>query len=128
MDKRDGWLKNLKVGDKVVVERSRFPRGFDVLSVRRITPTGKIVVDDGSSGGCTYDHRGVRRADSWTWFTLSQWTPELQAKINHEGKVNVVMALVDMGKLSKVKLMERDNAQLDEILALLEPLKKDEGE
>lgn len=48
-DKRTGWLKELKVGDYVFVFTSGM-RGMILAKVEKITPTGRIVVDNTQFG------------------------------------------------------------------------------
>lgn len=44
MDKREGWLRNLTVGDKVTVSRISDDEE-SIHEVQRVTPTGRIVVN-----------------------------------------------------------------------------------
>lgn len=71
MDKE--WLKNLKVGDKVLVNDNY---GKTLCKVQRITPTGRIVVD-----GVQFIN-GVHRYSDWLINTLEQATDEAIIKYN----------------------------------------------
>ena len=54
-DKRDGWLLGLKVGDEVGLSCRRSVCGFySIVRVKRITPSGRITTEDGT----TFNHNG----------------------------------------------------------------------
>jgi len=71
-DKREGWLRNLKVGDTVVVniggERS-------VRKVEKVTPTGKMDV-----GGRRYEPDGWNRSGV-LWASLREPTDQALARV-----------------------------------------------
>jgi len=53
-DKREGWLRKLKVGDEVAII-SHF-REYSINRIAKITPTGRITV-----GNTTFDYNGSER-------------------------------------------------------------------
>lgn len=63
-DKRVGWLRELKPGDNV------FVHDCDLRKVKRITPTGRIVVE-----GTTYSHDGFA-SSGWRLDKLLEATEE----------------------------------------------------
>jgi hypothetical protein len=73
-DKRHGWLRELKVGDKVIIVFNR--GGNSVKTVSKITPTGRINVDN-----YTFDYYGNGIGDSYYHKHLLEWRQELEDKI-----------------------------------------------
>jgi hypothetical protein len=73
-------LQNLKPGDTVIVS-SRY--NTTITTVKRITPTGRIVVANGM-GEMTFKRSGylVGKTERSTT-TLSAWTLEYEARINN---------------------------------------------
>ncbi len=69
-DRRTGWLRDLKPGDKVIVSRSDTHRTEVVRLVEKVTPTGRLTV-----GGMQFDARGYRKISTWHSDLLSPWTP-----------------------------------------------------
>ena len=85
-DKRKGWLKELKVGDYVLVKNNNFGWGEKELVLRtvsKITPTGKMIV-----GGITFKSDGGMQTNNiYNQTYLLQATEELIDKmINQEAK------------------------------------------
>jgi hypothetical protein len=73
-DKRHGWLRELKVEDKVII---RFNRGTDtVRRVSKITPTGRINVDD-----YNFDCFGDSIEDSYYHKHLIEWSQESEDRL-----------------------------------------------
>ena len=69
-DKREGWLKDLKVGDKVLVERGRMCSVEEDV-IAKITPTGRMTTEKAG----TYDHRGNRYPyQRYYYARLREWT------------------------------------------------------
>jgi hypothetical protein len=58
-DKREGWLRALKVGDKVIVNTGGHYGKKYVKYVSKITPTGRIIVD-----ATQYNERGWERTSN----------------------------------------------------------------
>lgn len=80
------WVKNLKIGDKVVVER----RGLHSLQridiVKNITPTGLINVS-----GTLYRADGSSRGNDWTSEQLLECTKEVELEINKKKVIRKVL-------------------------------------
>lgn len=73
----DEWIKNLKVGDKVIVS-GRFNLDF-VDQVVKILPSGNI-----KTSKSLFKPNGFERSsDRWNTNNISQYTEEKQNKINH---------------------------------------------
>lgn len=62
------WLEKLKVGDKVFVNSGS---SRTLTTVQRITPTGRIVVNNTQFIG------GVNRSNMWNIMTLEETTERL---------------------------------------------------
>lgn len=60
IDLREGWLSELSVGDKVVVSSHSTAKDDRVDFVRRITPSGRIVV-----GRVQYEPNGRVNIGAW---------------------------------------------------------------
>jgi hypothetical protein len=73
------WLQNLKAGDKVIVQYHDASGPEVVQTVKRITPTGKIVV--GSFSLTTFNSNGRHRIGKWYSDRLHQYTPEREEEI-----------------------------------------------
>jgi len=59
-DKREGWLREVKVGDKIAVEYGQYGTGnYRIDKVDKITPTGRIVIENR-----TYDPEGQEMGKS----------------------------------------------------------------
>lgn len=97
-DKRRGWLRGLKVGDRVIIERKHNWRNlynFDTIAtVKRVTPTGRITatvktcVSDGliKSTDFKFDQWGVEISDVWNRHYLREYTEEKLKEINTQKK------------------------------------------
>lgn len=76
-DKRKGWLKELKEGDKIIVNSNY--RVF-ITVVDKITPTGRIKV-----GNTQYDYTGWEiTSDSWHRNSLEQWSQKKEDRIKRQ--------------------------------------------
>jgi hypothetical protein len=74
MKKDFEWLKILKVGDEVAIDISNnwISNAYKVCKVEKITPSGRIKLDDGSQ----YQPSGRKIGDSYS-YPLRQITPEI---------------------------------------------------
>lgn len=81
------FIKNLKVGDKVIIVTSRYgEKTMEVGYVDKITPKrGDIVV-----GTKRFDKSGYSTGDSWFISYITQPTNELIIEINKKRCVNAV--------------------------------------
>lgn len=78
------WVKNLNVGDKVYINKSRFGlTELELATVKKITPNGYIRTNDDS-----LFRDGYYRIDSWTHWILVQWTQEIEDKLKAEAHFN----------------------------------------
>lgn len=79
-DKREGWLRDLKVGDKVLVRAGRYMQG----TVMGITATGMIDVYAGERNAVRYNAHGIHRTgDKWNG-TIMLYAYEGDAKAEYE--------------------------------------------
>lgn len=107
-DKRRGWLRELKAGDKVFIS-SRYRSA--IKTIDKITLTGRIAI-----GNTKYDSTGYEiGGDTWSRESLSEWNQEeeddLLQKIKFEKMCN---------KLSDVKWHECDYNLVEKAYALLD--------
>lgn len=73
-DKRTGWLKELKVGDKVII---RYTHGESITKILKITPTGRI-----TTKYRTFDYIGKETSGSrWNKSRLSEWSQEKENEL-----------------------------------------------
>lgn len=105
-DQRKGWLKDLKVGDQVLVEESRGALGaFKMLAtVRGITPTGRINV-----GKYQFPPTGSVYKDR-RWTKLEQATNETVEKFHEEQRKAEYIRAINKGIDDKMiqKMSESD--------------------
>lgn len=76
-DKREGWLKNLKVGDEVAVDV--WMGDVYVTRVVHITPTGKIDIPSGGPQPVRFSAQG-RTGDAFRRRSLMPVTDEIRRK------------------------------------------------
>ena len=105
-DQRKGWLKDLKVGDQVLVEESRGVFGvFKILAtVRGITPTGRINV-----GKYQFPPTGSVYKDR-RWTKLEQATDKTVEKFHEEQRKAEYIRAINKGIDDKMiqKMSESD--------------------
>lgn len=81
------WKLNVKVGDKVAVERGRHYEKFDI--VKRITPTGIIKLEKLDT--YTFSPQGRERNSStdtfYSRYQIRELTPELEVKLTRQFNV-----------------------------------------
>lgn len=99
------WLKELKEGDKVFV-RSR--SGTTLETVQKITPTGRVVVNNTQFIG------GTNKSNMWNIFVLEEATEEKIKKYEIRGFIRRVF-----NELKLKKSMTYEQAKkINEILEL----------
>jgi hypothetical protein len=86
-DKREGWLRDIKVGDDVIVSSWR---SLSTGKVAKVTPTGKIDVD-----GTRYSHYG-RSQEKWSSSRLVQKTGENVRELNRQRAVRYIRSNEDL--------------------------------
>ena len=102
------WIKDLKVGDKVIIHNSR---GYIpmIKTVERITPTGRIVV---SGTNFKKDGWQMNTGNSWSRQHLEQWTEERELDIRKKIFIGKVLS-----KINDLDTLTYDQAYLiNEIL------------
>jgi hypothetical protein len=112
-DKQTGWLANLKVGDKVIIDGMH---RATIHLVEKVTPIGRIVVD-----GTQYDDRGTHRYDTWNYSHLREATPDAVEKVMEdnqrdklENNIRNKFHTLIINKLSTVQLIHL-SAAIDEV-------------
>jgi hypothetical protein len=71
------WIKYLKKGDKVYIDRGQFGMAqLDLTTVKKITQKGHVRTD-----ADTLFRDGNYRIDPWTHWYLVQWTQELEDEL-----------------------------------------------
>lgn len=80
------WLKNLKVGDKVIVSCRM---GDVIRTVEKITPAGNIKVN-----GTLFNSNGLERGgDTWNMTYLHEATPEAVQKVTNK---NIIQKAINL--------------------------------
>lgn len=105
-DKRKGWLRDLKVGDKVFVTTFRgvFSNDKRLAVVDKITPTGRINVAERqfSQAGYIYPERGYIKLEQATERAIQEHVCDIEKqKINKE-----LTEKVNSGALNQMTLLE----------------------
>jgi hypothetical protein len=111
----DSWLKNLKPGDDVGVSGNIY---YDVSihKIKRITPTGRIIVCTGNNNRITFNPDGHERCCYWyTRRHLVEATPELfdevkRRKLSNE-MGNVVFSSLTLDQLTRIKAILEEKEQ-----------------
>lgn len=107
-DKRTGWLKDLKVGDEVLLVGEYLYEVFseEVAIVEKITPAGRM-----KAGGYKFNQCGRFKKTDFCSVRLEKLTPEMKSKLllntereRLEAKTKVVVNKIDVSKLSDEKL------------------------
>lgn len=126
-DRRSGWLRDLKPGDKVATVRSGLSSKFyTIYTVTRITPAGRIVCEaHGFQTVFSPDGYGPH-VGSWSVREhLQPYTDELEGEIIHQRLVSEVGMFLDFGQVDRDMLNRLGARELQELLDRLEPLKKE---
>jgi hypothetical protein len=95
------WLKNVKVGDEIVVDYSSTWNRYSyrIHKVEKITPTGRIKLDDGTQ----YQADGRKIGESYH-FPLRQITPEILELIKRRELMYKIKTDRLIGMLSSERL------------------------
>lgn len=114
LDRREGWLADLKVGDKVIVGYTQKMVG----TVTKITKTGRLNVKI-TKNGCEYsfyhDGNAIGGADVYGFGKIFQWSEEEQTKIiQRDRRANLVysvqMETTLFGNKMSLDALEKINA------------------
>lgn len=107
---REEWLASLKAGDQVAI-RSSFV-GYEVHDVAKRTPSGQIVLKDGTR----FDKTGyeMRNIASWNKSVLYEVTPQVLSERERRRLRNDIDRLLDGRVLDRLS-----NERLEELLAVL---------
>jgi hypothetical protein len=95
------WLKSVKVGDEIVVDYSGIwhHNDYKIHKVEKITPTGRIRLDNGDQYAADGTKIGGRRD-----YLLRQITPEILELIKRRSLMYKVKADKLIGMLSSERL------------------------
>ena len=101
MNEDMGWVKDLKQGDEIAVDESStwYRNYYKILTVEKITPTGRIKLSDGSQ----YYPDGRKVGDNYKT-PLRQITPEILELIKRRKLLNELNTDKFIGKLSSERL------------------------
>lgn len=110
---REAWLASLKAGDQVAMQH--YTAGYHLSTVKRVTPAGRIVLENGDQ----FSPNGTEITSSkWGRWHLEEVTPEILASIKRERLVNEVYHELD--KISNINVVRKlSNERLEELLAVL---------
>jgi hypothetical protein len=112
-DKRKGWLRDLKVGDEVIVSSHTGAR--TIRKVDRITPSGLMDV-----GGARFRSDGSRRISDFYSTDLQEPTADRLAKVRQEHSVRTAAQRIRLLNRSSPNCITTDNA--DAVNAALDAL------
>lgn len=98
------WLKNLKAGDKVFIDGRS---GKRLTTVQRITPTGRVVVDN------IQFINGINRSNQWYILTLEEATDEAVIKYKAIQFIRAVKSA-----MNNTKMTYKQAKEINEILNL----------
>lgn len=118
-DKREGWLADVKVDEGIAIEFQQYSKSdYKIAKVKRITPTGMIVVGD-----YRFNPDGVyyTGGDWGNYFYLRQITDEIKTHILRKKIVNIISN-------NQMYLKNIPLEQLQTIYNMLLSGKKDVGE
>lgn len=121
-DKRIGWLRDLKIGDKVQFS-NRLKQYFD-YKVSKITPTGMITVENMTGNTFVFNANGNMRGVSDAYCYLQPYDKEKHDRylINLE-KYRVIKQINDINKELALLTFEHNNLnELIEIKSMLTQL------
>lgn len=93
------WLKNLKQGDYVFINGRS---GKRLTTVQRITPTGRVVVDNIQFVG------GVNRSNGWNIIVLEEATEEAVIKYKAVQFIRAVKMAMNNTKMTYAQAKEID--------------------
>ena len=100
----NNWLKNLKAGDKVFIDGRS---GKRLTTVQRITPTGRVVVDNIQFIG------GINRSNQWAILMLEEATDETVIKYKAIQFIRAVKSA-----MNNTKMTYKQAKEINEILNL----------
>ncbi|MGH7241565.1 MAG: hypothetical protein ACREGB_04680 [Candidatus Saccharimonadales bacterium] len=120
---REDWLKSLKKGDKIGIPGRSLSEGtFQVVTVKRVTPTGRIVVTNQNDHETTFDSTG-HYSDGSRWgarLDLQPITQEMVARRLRLNRESVVKHFFEDRPVSALS-----DQQLAEVYDLFQKLKKE---
>lgn len=100
----NNWLKNLKAGDKVFIDGRS---GKRLTTVQRITPTGRVVVDN------IQFIDGINRSNQWAILMLEEATDETVIKYKAIQFIRAVKSA-----MNNTKMTYKQAKEINEILNL----------
>ena len=110
IDRRQGWLRELKAGDEVFIEQSHGAIGYSTIigTVEKITPTGRINVN-----GIQFPATGYIFAN-YNSKKIKKATPEEKTKILLDKKKKIIANRIT-SNFAKINLHKLEILDLDEI-------------
>jgi hypothetical protein len=109
-DKREGWLKELKVGDEIAISYDKYGRSnYRIEKVEKISPTGRITSDS-----TVYDSDGREMGKHGSWDVPERLVPVTQ-EIRNGIRKRVLIA-----KLNNINLETIELEKLESIVKILE--------
>lgn len=131
-DKREGWLRDLKPGDLVAIPERSFGcrKGEHILcKVKRVTPTGKIVVfhEGREDLEYTHDHLGIYRAGSGAWDAPRRLVEATEGLLTVHRRARLerrFLRFFPRGMLDEEKIEALPRVDLESLIKTLEALEK----
>ena len=114
MENKD-WLKELKIGDKVIVDSSRFgQKNLSIYQVKKITKKGFLRVGTSKLDGGLF-RNGGQKVDSYGYNHLVQWTQELEDQIRARNKLRR-----NVHQLLKINWVDVSTEKIEKIIEILD--------
>lgn len=114
MENKD-WLKELKIGDKVIVDSSRFgQKNLSICVVNKITKKGFLKVGT-SQRDMGLFREGEKKVDSYGYNHLVQWTQELEDDIRVKNRLRY-----NVNQLFKTNWVEVSPKKIEKIIEILD--------
>lgn len=109
-DKRQGWLRELKIGDKVCIDCGAYgSQDYTFRIINKITPTGRMIINN-----TTYDHEGVEMGRSDRWYRRNR-------KVEYTDEIkNFIQRKNAFAKIRSIKWKDIPTDKILDILRILE--------
>lgn len=113
-DKREGWLRDLVIGDSVRI--SSLGHHIFGYSVDKVTPSGRIIVSNSEGDVIIFTSRGTISGskETYTSYRLYPYVLEEHHAILNKDKRNAILALI-REKVRYLGDMSLDDASLDRL-------------
>lgn len=125
-DYDEAWLRSLKKGDVIGVEKSpnHGEKDWTKVTVERVTPSGRVKVTYPDNRVVDFGLRGYVGEGYGPTHTLVPWTEDIERTIARRKLERAAMYYLDMEHLDRAKVEALTDEQLIAIRDMLRPLRK----